>query len=261
MWAKKGGQQEVASYLVSQGGKQLSTNIDAAISALQEDVRNYALNIVNAEREQKEEEEREQKRRDKAESREFWKGAATLATGVAVGNATRGYSPDQQTRMMKSSMKAVDSGDASEFTNTANQVKAERTQEHNAKMQAIHEQKERDSEKKSNDANSSSQLRIDRRKASKKEMTDQFVGYVNADNKEYDRKKAEAKKKADARQQEQAQKDELAWKKEQARLDEEAGIAAEDAKRRAREAEKENDKPTLDCNGQVVQKWHKAKCI
>ncbi|MDH4285863.1 MAG: ankyrin repeat domain-containing protein, partial [Gallionella sp.] len=86
----------------------------------------------------------EQKRRDKAESREFWKGAATLATGVAVGKATSGYSPDQQTRMMKSSMKAVDSGDTSELTETTNQVKAEQAQSHKAKMQAIEAQKERD---------------------------------------------------------------------------------------------------------------------
>lgn len=143
-WAKKGGQQDVANYLVSKGGKQLSTNIDAAISAGGEDIHAYALNIVNAEREQREEEEREQKRREKAESREFWKGAATLATGVAVGNATRNLNPDQQTRMVSSAMKGVQSGDASEFVATTNQVKAERTQEHNAKMQAIEAQKERE---------------------------------------------------------------------------------------------------------------------
>lgn len=88
--------------------------------------------------------EMERKRQDKADSRAFWKGAATLATGVAVGKATSGYSPDQQTRMMKSSMKAVDSGDTSELTETTNQVKAEQAQSHKAKMQAIEEQKERE---------------------------------------------------------------------------------------------------------------------
>lgn len=143
-WAKKGGQQDVANYLVSKGGKQLSTNIDAAISAGGEDIHAYALNRVNAEREQREEEEREQKRREKAESRAFWKGAATVGVGIAVGNATRNLAPDQQERMMRSSMNSVQSGDASEIIATTQQVKAERTQEHNAKMQAVEAQKERE---------------------------------------------------------------------------------------------------------------------
>jgi len=101
-----------------------------------------------AESRQKEQERAEAKsearRREKAESREFWKGAATLATGIAVGKATSGYTPDQQTQMMKSAMNAVDSGDASEFSATAKQVKAEQAQSHKAKMQAIEAQKERD---------------------------------------------------------------------------------------------------------------------
>ena len=255
MEASNAGNTELIALLIKNGADASHQDI------LQRTAEDFTPESRRKKAEEQEARVQEQRRREKAESKEMWKGLATLATGVAVGNATKGYSPDQQTRMMKSSMKAVDSGDTSELTNTANQVKAERTQEHNAKMQAIHEQKERDSEKQSDNTSSSRQLRTDRRKASQKEMTDQFVGYVNAGNKEYDRKKAEAKKKEDARQQEQAQKDELALKKEQARLDEEAGIAAEDAKRRAREAEKENDKPILDCNGQVVQKWHKAKCV
>lgn len=89
----------------------------------------------------------EEKRRDKAESREMWKGIGTLATGMAVGNATRNLAPDQQTRMMRSSMNSIDSGDASEFIATTNQVKAERAQEHQAKMRAIEAQKDRDARK------------------------------------------------------------------------------------------------------------------
>src|SRR3989338_3156338 len=89
----------------------------------------------------------DQQIRDRAESREMWKAIATLGTGIAVGKATSGYSPDQQTRMMRSSMKAVDSGDTSEFTETTNQVKAEQAQSHKAKMQAIEAQKGRDARK------------------------------------------------------------------------------------------------------------------
>lgn len=74
----------------------------------------------------------------------MWKGIATLGAGIAVGNATRNLAPDQQERMMRSSMQGVQSGDISDFSATTQQVKAERTQEHNAKMQAIEAQKERE---------------------------------------------------------------------------------------------------------------------
>lgn len=94
--------------------------------------------------EAQQEAKKEQERRDKAESREMWKGIATLGAGIAVGNATRNLAPDQQERMMRSSMNSVQSGDASEIIATTQQVKAERTQEHNAKMQAIEAQKERE---------------------------------------------------------------------------------------------------------------------
>lgn len=83
-------------------------------------------------------------KKDRAESREFWKGAGALATGIAVGNATKGYSPDQQARMMKSSIKGVMDGDASEFHATSEQVMAEAQQENNAKIKAIQDQRVRD---------------------------------------------------------------------------------------------------------------------
>lgn len=53
-------------------------------------------------------------------------------------------------------MNTVQTGDASELSDTTNQIKAERTQEHNAKMQAIEAQKERDRAAKESKSNSKS---------------------------------------------------------------------------------------------------------
>lgn len=144
MFAYKYDHIEVAKLLIAHGANQ-SARTNGGLSV--KDFYNAYLErkeIREAQLAQQQQAAYEQRQRDKAESRAFWKGAATLATGVAVGKATSGYAPDQQTRMMNSSMKAVDSGDTSELTETTNQAKAEQAQSHKAKMQAIEAQKERD---------------------------------------------------------------------------------------------------------------------
>ncbi|MEI7842935.1 MAG: ankyrin repeat domain-containing protein [Gallionellaceae bacterium] len=144
MYASSLGYNDIAQFLIDKGAnpsQKSSEGKDSKDYYAQYLQQKRAAEIASAQRQQA---AYEQQQRDKEDSKAFWKGAATLATGMAVGNATRNLDSGQQTRMMKSSMEAVDSGDASGFTETTRQVKAEQAQSHQAKMREIEAEKERE---------------------------------------------------------------------------------------------------------------------
>jgi len=112
-------------------------------TAAAEQARQIRLAEERSAREAEERRRREQRAQEDS-GPTLLRGALAIAAGTYVGNAARNYSPEQQTRLMESTMKGVLNGNMDELHSTSNQVMAEREQEHNVKMRQIREQRERE---------------------------------------------------------------------------------------------------------------------
>ena len=113
------------------------------LAAAAEEARQIRLAEERSAREAEERSRREQQAQEES-GPSLFRGALAIAAGTYVGNAARNYSPEQQTRLMESTMRGVLNGNMDEFNSTSNQVMAEREREHNVKMKQIREQKERE---------------------------------------------------------------------------------------------------------------------
>jgi len=71
-------------------------------------------------------------------------GGLAILSGAAAGYSTRNYAPDQQARVMTSTMDAVYNGNMEGLNSTLGQVGSEREQAQSEKLQQIREQKARD---------------------------------------------------------------------------------------------------------------------
>jgi hypothetical protein len=107
-------------------------------------VRQIKLAEARAAQEEANRRQRERERQEAEERDNNIRGGLAILSGAAAGYATRNYAPDQQTRIMNSTMDAVYNGNLEGLNSTLSQVGSEREQAHNEKMQQIREQKARD---------------------------------------------------------------------------------------------------------------------
>jgi len=114
------------------------------LAAAAERARQIQLAQARAAQEEADRRQRERQREEAEERNNNIRGGLAILSGTAAGYATRHYAPDQQSRIMTSTMDAVYNGNVDGLNSTLNQVSSEREQEHNEKMQQIREQKARD---------------------------------------------------------------------------------------------------------------------
>ncbi len=185
---------------------------------------------IQAEQQRVQAEQEQQARESRAQSSsgsgfgDFIRAAATVGAGAYAGYATRGYSAEQQTRVMDSAMRSVYNNDASAMQATTDQVIAERRQEQKVKLEEIRAQKARDEQAAQDRKNRALEQAAANRRAQQEERNRQALQAAQ----EQQAKKTQAK---------QAQAEVTAENQEKKRQEAKAQLAAKQRTQQKQEEE------------------------